>query len=115
DTGSVSPKPQPADPDLTSRVKVALRERPDDALLYAGLYAALADRFAQQRDATTTEAAAIAGRAADLVDVPGVLTAIVDDELTPLLGKPQPITPELAEQASAKLRDLSNACREAAR
>lgn len=115
---AVPPQPGPApapDGSLANRVRVALAGRKEDALTYAGLYALLADRFDARADATTAEAAAVAGRAADLLAVPGLLKEVVNAELNPLLGKPQPVTPELAAQASAKLRGLSAACREAAR
>ena len=66
------------------------------------------------RLAVVIEAAAVAGRAADILALPGVLKQVVNDELNPLLGKPQPLTPDLAAQAAAKLRLLSAACRRAA-
>jgi hypothetical protein len=109
-----SPAPSP-DAGLKQRVYSALNGRKQDALAYAGLYAVLADRFEKREYDTTAEAAAVAGRAADILAVPGVLKQVVNDELNPLLGKPQPVTPELAAQAAAKLRNLSIACREAAR
>jgi len=110
----VAPEPKP-DAALSARVRTALDGHTDDALAYAGLYAVLADRFDRKSYATTSEAAGVAGRAADVLAVPGLLKQVVDDELNPLLGKPQPVTPELAAQAAAKLRALSAACREAAR
>ena len=111
-----SPEPRPSpDAALSERVRTALDGREEDALAYAGLYAVLADRFEAGHYETTAEAAAVAGRAADILAVPGVLKEIVNDELNPLLGKPQPITPDLAAKAAATLRDLSSACREAAR
>lgn len=109
-----SPNPRP-DAALAQRVRTALDGHPEDALAYAGLYAVLADRFERKTYATTSEAAAVAGRAADILAVPGLLKQIVDDELNPLLGKPQPVTPDLAAGAATKLRALSAACREAAR
>ena len=110
------PKPGPArDVALEDRVRTALVGRPDEALTYAGLYAVLTDRFEKREYETTAEAAAVAGRAAEILAVPGLLKEVVNDELNPLLGKPGPVTPELAAKAAAKLRALSTACREAAR
>lgn len=100
---------------LARKVETALRGRTDDALTYAGFYANFADRLEARSYATTTEAAAIAGRTADILAVPGLLKEIVNDELNPLIGTPQPLTPELASQAAEKLRELSRACRRAAR
>lgn len=110
----VAPGPQP-DAALMQHVRAALDGRRDDALAYAGLYAVLADRFERGTYDTTSEAASVAGGAADILAVPGLLKEVVNDELNPLLGKPQPVTPELAARAAAKLRALSVACREAAR
>lgn len=110
-----SPEPTPSSGDLGKRVRVAFAGHEHEALKYAGLYAVLADRIDGKQYATTSEAAAIAGRAADILRVPGVLKEIVNDELNPLLGKPQPLTPELSSKASEKLRSLAAACKEAAR
>ena len=111
-----APKPAPTgDAALVERVGAALDGRPDDALTYAGLYAVLADRFEKREYESTGEAAAVAGRAAEILEVPGLLNEVVSAELNPLLGKPSPVTPELAAKAAAKLRALSSACREAAR
>lgn len=111
-----APRPAPSpDGGLTPRVCAALDGHKEDALAYAGLYAVLADRFEKREYETTAEAAAVAGRAADILAVPGLLKQIVNDELNPLLGKPQAVTPELARAAAAKLRALSAACREVAR
>lgn len=109
-----SPRPEPSD-QLTQRVQVALKDHPTDAFTYAGLYAVLADQIAANHYQSTSEAAAVAGRAAEILQVPGVLREVVDDELNPLLGTSQPLTPELCEKASAKLHSLSIACKEAAR
>lgn len=111
---NAAPRPAPAT-ELDARVREALREQPQAAITYAGLYAVLAARFEAGAYSTTSEAAAVAGRAADILEVPGLLTEIVNDELNPLLGKSQPLTPELRAQASDRLRALSTACREAAR
>lgn len=110
-----SPPPHPVPSDLSERVSTALAGHEDAALKYAGLYAVLADRFEAGAYETTSEAAAVAGRAADVVGLPGVLKEVVDDELNPLLGTPQAVTPELAVEAAARLRALSAACREVAR
>jgi hypothetical protein len=99
---------------VSQAVRTALAGRPDDALTYAGLYEVLADRLEANVYPTTTEAAQVAGRAADILRVPGSLKQVVNDELIPLIGKPQPLTPELCAKAAAKLRALSAACREAA-
>ncbi len=106
-------KPEPSS-ELARKVETALAGRADDALLYAGFYSVLADRFEANAYATTNDAAAVAGRTADILAVPGLLKGIVNDELNPLIGKPQPLTPELAATAAAKLRELSLACRRAA-
>jgi hypothetical protein len=108
------PRPAPAN-ELARKVQKALHERPEDALAYAGLYSVLADRFEAGAYSTTSEAAAVAGRAAEILRIPGLLKSIVNDKLNPLLGKPQPLTPELREQASKSLRELAAACKEAAR
>jgi hypothetical protein len=108
------PVPQP-EADLAPRVRAALAGHQQDALTYAGLYAVLADRFESRAYATTAEAAAVASRVAETLAVPGLLKQVVGDELNPLIGKPQPLSPDLAAKAAAKLRALSAACREAAR
>ncbi len=108
------PRPAPTD-ELAAKVREALREKPQDAAIYAGLYAVLASRLEAGAYSTTPEAAAVAGRAADILQVPGVLKEIVNEELNPLLGKPQPLTPKLRAQASGALRKLAAACEEAAR
>jgi hypothetical protein len=107
-------RPLPVDGALLQRVKGPLAGRRDDALAYAALYAVLAERFESGAYATTSEAADVAARAAEIIRLPGVLKEVVNDELNPVIGKPQPITPERAAQAAATLRALSTACREAA-
>jgi hypothetical protein len=107
--------PQPGPPqDLLNKVETALAGHRGDAMTYAGLYAVLADRLEDKAYATTSDAAGVAGRVADILHVPGLLKQVVNEELNPLFGKPQPLTPELAAKAAAKLRELSAACREAA-
>jgi hypothetical protein len=111
---NAAPQPAPSN-ELNVKVREALRENPQAAMTYAGLYAILAARFEAGAYSTTSEATAVAGRAADILQVPGLLKEIVNDELNPLLGKPQTLTPELRARASERLRALSTACREAAR
>jgi hypothetical protein len=112
-TDDAGARPAPSD-QLAATVRKALRENADDALTYAGLYTVLASRLDAGAYSTTSEAAAVAGRAADILQVPGVLREIVNDKLNPLLGTPQPLTPELRKQSSDVLRKLAAACREAA-
>jgi hypothetical protein len=75
----------------------------------------LASRLDAGAYSTTSEAAEVAGRAAEILKAPGLLKEIVNGELNPLLGKPQPLTPELRKQSSDVLRKLAAACKEAAR
>jgi hypothetical protein len=105
-------KPQVEDDALVQRVRVALAGHENAAATYAGLYAVLAERLESDAYATTNEAAEVAGRAADILNVPGVLEDVVSDELDPLLGTPGPLTPDMRTNAARRLRALSDACRE---
>jgi len=108
------PRPAPT-AELSEKVREALRGKPQAAITYAGLYAILASRLDAGSYSTTSEAAAVARRAAEILQVPGLLKEIVNESLNPLLGTPQPLTPELRDQAGEVLRKLSAACEEAAR
>ncbi len=113
-----SPHTRPVTPELpggiAARVHKALADRPEDAASYAGLFEVLALRFDAGKYQTTSEAAAVAKRSAEILSVPGVLKDVVNEELNPLLGTPRPLTREISSQAASRINVIARACREAA-
>ena len=104
------PAVEPADADLSARVAAALDGDADAARLYAAFYRLLADRTAAGADATTADLAAVAGRAADLLALPGKLSDVVGEELDPVLNPPGPLTPDRRAAAVAAFARLADAC-----
>ena len=105
----------PAAKNLTRQVAQALNGDERAAGQYAAFYNLLADRFEADAYETTTRAAQVAGRAAEILQLPGYLKEIVGKELNPHLGTPGPLSAQQSEAAAKSLRELANACQAAAR
>ena len=105
----------PADANLRARVAAALDGNADAARRYAAFYRLIADRLSAGEWERTTELAAVAGRAADLLDLPGRLAAVVTEELDPVLNPPGPLSGERRTHAAAAFARLADACGEATR
>ena len=85
------------------------------ARLYAAFYQLIAERLTAGEWETTGELAAVAGRAANLLEFPGTLSAVVDKELDPVLNPPGPLTGARRTNAAAAFARLADACGEAVR
>lgn len=109
------PAVDPSDNALHGRVAAALQGDGDAARLYAAFYQLIAERLTAGEWETTGELAAVAGRAAALLGLPGKLSAIVEDELDPVLNPPGPLTGERRTAAAAAFARLADACGEAVR
>ena len=110
-----APAVDPADADLSARVAAALGGDADAARLYAAFYRLIADRLAAGDWATTGDLAATAGRAADLLALPGRLSAVVAEELDPVLNPSGPLTPDRRAAAANAFVRLADACEGAVR
>ncbi|NNJ27527.1 hypothetical protein [Alienimonas chondri] len=111
----VDPTVDPADADLHARIAAALAGDADAARLYAAFYRLIADRLEAGDWNTTSDLAALAGRAAALLELPGRLSAVVAEELDPVLNPPGPLTDERRTRAAAAFARLADACGEAVR
>ncbi|QDT15250.1 hypothetical protein [Alienimonas californiensis] len=109
------PAVDPADNALHDRVAAALPGDADAARLYAAFYHLIAERLTAGEWETTGELAAVAGRAAALLGLPGKLSAVVEDELDPVLNPPGPLTGARRTNAAAAFARLADACGEAVR
>lgn len=108
----VPPARRPDVTDLNQQVATALEEHQDSAARYAAFYRVLAGRFARHQYKTTSRAAEVASRAADILNLPGVLKDIVAKQLNPILGTPGKLTAQQSETAAQILLALSTACQE---
>ena len=106
---------EPSDAALNARVAAALGDDVESARQYAAFYRLLADRLAAGDYETGRDLAAVAGRAAELMALPGRLSGIVSDELDPILNPPGSLSPERRVAAADILNRLANACEEASR
>ncbi|MFH5804805.1 hypothetical protein [Alienimonas sp. DA493] len=109
------PPADPADAGLHADVAAALHGDADAARLYAAFYRLVSDRLSAGEWESTAELAAVAGRAAALLELPGRLSAVVADELAPVLNPPGPLTGARRTDAAAAFARLADACGEAVR
>ena len=106
---------EPSDARFNARVATALGGDAESARQYAAFYRLLADRLAAGDFDGGTDLAAVAGRAAELLALPGRLSGIVAEELDPILNPPGPLSPERRVAAASAFDRLADACEEAVR
>ena len=100
----------PADGDLDARVAAALGGDADLAATYAAFYRLLAERLRAGTDDSAGEFAAVAGRAAELLKLPGTLAGPAGDVLGGALNPPSRFTPARRDAAAAAFDRLADAC-----
>ena len=100
----------PADRDLNARVAAALGGNAELAATYAAFYRLLAERLRAGADDSAGAFAAVAGRAADLLKLPGDLSGPAGDELGGVLNPPSRFTPARRDAAAAAFDRLADAC-----
>ena len=121
-----APRPEPdapAVPDdgdtspaaLRARVAAALGGDRELAATYAAFYRLLADRLRAGTDAAAADFAAVAGRAARLLALPGRLSGPAGDRLGGVLNPPGRFTPDRRAKAAAAFDALADACEGALR
>ena len=96
--------------DLDARVAAALGGDRELAASYAAFYRLLADRLRAGADDSAAAFAAVAGRAARILGLPGKLSGPAGDALGPALNPPSRLTPARRDAAAAALDRLADAC-----
>ena len=109
------PAVAPVDADLHARVAAALGGDRELAATYAAFYTLLAERIDAGTDETVGQFAAVAGRAAEILNLPGKLAGPAGDLLGDVLNPPGAFAPGRREKAAAAFRALAAACGEVSR